>query len=287
MNKALVVILSVLALTACGKTIKKYESPVGYDFNAPIKSEMKDALHEISGNVFYPGSAETIYAIQDEDGKLYFWKNGQPQTLQHLTFGDHGDYEDLGLTKTQVVVMRSDGVLFIFPFAEVQAGEIKSVKKWKDLLPEGEYESLYVDANNGKMIILCKNCSVDKHNTSTVSGYELQLNEDGSPVLKGKFNINTAGIRKFKPTWEGPLKPSALTYNSRTNEWFILASVNKLLVVTDQNWNIKQVIALNSTLFPQPEGISFDIDNNLYISNEAGSTPKGTVLKFPYKPSRE
>jgi hypothetical protein len=285
MNRPLVMLMSAMALTACGKTVKKTESPAGYDFSAPVKYEMKKSLEEISGIAFYPGSAATMFAIQDEDGKLYYWNNGDPQSLQHLTFGEHGDYEDLGISKNTLVVMRSDGVLFTMPVAEVKAGELKNVKKWKDLIPEGEYESLFVDANSEKMFILCKNCSVDKKNGNSVSGFELQMNADGSPVLKNKFVINTEGIKKFKPTWQGPLKPSALTYNSKTNEWFMLASVNKMLIVTDQEWNIKQVVSLNSSLFPQPEGITFDIDNNLYISNEAGNTPKGTVLKFSYKPS--
>src|ERR1700748_871753 len=253
MNRPLVFLFCAMALTACGKTVKKTESPAGYDFNAPVKYEMKKSLEEISGIAFYPGSAATMLAIQDEDGKLYYWNNGDPQSLQHLTFGEHGDYEDLGISKNTVVVMRSDGVLFTMSLAEVKAGELKSVQKWKDLIPDGEYESLFVDANNEKMIILCKNCSVDKKNGSSVSGFELQLNADGSPVLKNKFAINTEGIKKFKPAWQGPLKPSALTYNNRTNEWFILASVNKMLLVTDSNWNIKQVVSLSSSLFPQPE----------------------------------
>jgi hypothetical protein len=285
--KLIAVVFSAIALSACAQTKEKTESPAGYDFNAPVKYEMKTSLDEISGISFFPGSAAVMYAIQDEDGKLFYWNNGDPKSVEHLTFGEHGDYEDVAITKTTAVVLRSDGVLFTMPMSEVKAGELKDVKKWKDLIPEGEYESMYVDGNNGKMIILCKNCSVDKKNASAISGFELQINEDGTPVLTNKFSINTEGIKKFKPNWVAPLKPSAVTYNSKTNEWFILASVNKLLVVTDQNWNIKQAVSLNSSIFPQPEGITFDIDNNLYISNEAGNTPKGTVLKFSYKPSSE
>ncbi len=48
-----------------------------------------------------------------------------------------------------------------------------------------------------------------------------------------------------------------------------------MLVVTDTAWNIKQVYTLDPALFNQPEGITFDIDNNLYISNEGGNTKIG------------
>lgn len=287
MNKIFLIIGCTLAITACSKTEKKYESPKGYDFNAPVKYEMKSELKEISGIAFYPGLAQKLYAIQDEDGKLFYWKVSEPESLQQLDFGKPGDYEDVGMTKNHVIVLRSDGTLFIFPFAEVSAGAITTVKKWKDIVPAGEYESLYVDGNNGKMIILCKNCSVDKGNSSAVSGYELQLEEDGTPVFKNNFTLNTSKVKELNPTSKRIIKPSAVTYNSKTNEWFIVASVNKMLLIADQNWNIKQTVILNPSLFPQPEGISFDIDNNLYISNEAGKTSKGTVLKFPFKPSRE
>ena len=284
MNKIFALVCSAIALTACGKNNKKTESPVGYDFSAPVRYEMKSSLDEISGIAFYPGDASTMYAIQDEDGKLFYWNNGDPKSVQHVVFGGHGDYEDVAVTKTTVVVLRSDGTLFTFPISEVKSGELKNVQQWKNLIPPDEYESLYIDANTGKMIILCKNCLVDRKQPLSLTGYELQLGADGMPVYKGKFVLNTTSVKDLKPKWGGPLKASALTFNSKTNEWYIVASVNKLLLVTDQNWNVKEAVTLPIDMFPQPEGVAFDVDNNLYISNEAGSTPKGTVLKFPYKP---
>jgi len=277
----------VLALTACAQPGRKYQSPAGYDFNAPVTYKMKKSLKEISGIAFYPGLAQKLYAIQDEDGTLFWWDVNNPKELQSLDFGKRGDYEDIGMTRTHVIVLRSDGTLFIFPFAAIASGSLQSVKEWKGLVPEGEYESLYVDGNSGKMIILCKNCEADKGNASAVSGYELQLDASGTPVLGRRFAVNTTGISKLYPKFKAPLKPSALTFNDSTKEWFILASVNKLLIITDQNWNIKQTVPLHHSLFPQPEGITFDIDQNLYISNEAGNTSEGTVLKFSPKAARE
>lgn len=78
-------------------------------------------------------------------------------------------------------------------------------------------------------------------------------------------------------------RPSALAKNPKTNEWYILSSTNKLLVVADANWKVKTVYPLDLSLFLQPEGIAFDNQNNLYISNEGDKTSKGTVLKFNYK----
>lgn len=287
MNKLFAILLSSLTVTACSQTSKQNESPAGYDFNVPQQYEMQPELKEISGNTFSPDDSKTIYAIQDEDGKLFYWNVDHPDQVTKIDFGKHGDYEDLAITKDYVIVLRSDGTLLTFPFTEVKSGTLNSVKEWKDLIPKGEYESLYFDRNSEKLIILCKNCEADRGKNAGVSGYELQLKEDGSPVFVSNFTINTDNIKSAKAKSKGKIRPSALAFNNSTKEWFILASVNHLLIVADERWNIKQTVTLNQSLFPQPEGISFDIDNNLYISNEAGNTNNGTVLKFSYKKPRE
>jgi uncharacterized protein YjiK len=56
--------------------------------------------------------------------------------------------------------------------------------------------------------------------------------------------------------------------------------VNKLLVVTDRNWKAKEVCQLDGNTFNQPEGIAFDKDGNLFISNEGDDLSQGNILKF-------
>ncbi len=282
MNKVLTILLILTAFSACSSKEKSVESPAGYDFSQPIVYEMPEALAEISGIAFYPGRKDLAYAIQDEEGFLFSWKNGNPKELKQVPFGNNGDYEDLGFTKEYAVVLRSNGALIIFPFEEISTGKIQSAKEWKDLIPKGEYESLYVDAEQDDIYILCKNCSEDKRSTA-ISGYILHLGKDGVPALKSTYKINTQDIKASGSGKKAKLRPSALTWNKQTKEWFVLSSINKLLIIVDETWKVKQAITLNPSQFPQPEGISFDIDNNLYISNEAGNTATGTVLMFPYK----
>lgn len=282
MNRILTAALCLITFSACSKGEKNVQSPTGYDFSKPVKYKMPEQLAEISGIAFYPGRKDSLYAIQDEDGKLFYWKNGHPESTGESRFGKHGDYEDLGITKNYTVILRSDGTLFIFPFGESRTDDVSSVKEWKDLLPGGEYEGLYADAEQNDVYILCKNCGADKK-ASSLSGYILHLDEQGQPALKGNFKVPTGNTTLLSAEQQKRLRPSALTYNKQTKEWYILSSVHKILIIADTAWNIKQVVALHSTLFPQPEGISFDIDNNLYISNEAGSTAAGTVLQFLYK----
>ena len=111
----------------------------------------------------------------------------------------------------------------------------------------------------------------------------MQLQNDGTVKSAGGFSINTKTIgEQLTGKKKGAFRPSALAKNVNTNEWYILSSVNKVLVVTDASWKIKNVYPLNPKLFNQPEGIAFDDHNNLYISNEGDLVTAGNVLKFNY-----
>ena len=56
-----------------------------------------------------------------------------------------------------------------------------------------------------------------------------------------------------------------------------------MLVITDEKWKVKAVYPLNPSIFPQPEGIAFDLRHNLYISNERSQTPAATILAFDFQ----
>ena len=49
---------------------KAAKSLQGYDLAAPVKYKLPLSLTEISGLTFYKGDPKTVYANQDEDGKL-------------------------------------------------------------------------------------------------------------------------------------------------------------------------------------------------------------------------
>lgn len=255
-------------------------SPKGYDLDKPVKYNMPGELLEISGITFNNGKSDSLYAEQDEDGKVFYLKLGDKQ-VNYSKFGKKGDYEDIAICHNQVIMLRSDGVLFTFPFNQVRSKEIATAQKLEDLLPAGEYEGMYADEKSGLLYILCKHCADDR-TTKSSSGYILALQSDGTLKQNGGFSVDVKSIEKIVEKKRISFHPSALTKNSNTNEWYILSSVNKMLVVADANWSVKAVYPLNASMFNQPEGITFDAQHNLYISNEGSKTSEGNVLKFNF-----
>jgi len=277
-EKIILALFVLLTLGACAQKKDAFRSPDGYDLSRPVRYPMPEVLKEISGIDFHEGDPGTLYAEQDEEGKVFMVRLGDKK-VTHVKFAGKGDYEDIALVGTYVVVLRSDGVLYDFPFSELRAGEIASTRKWEDLLPKGEYESLYGDPATGSLFLLTKDSREDSK-THSVSGYELSLSGDGKITMTRGFRFQTAKLKGYSGMHHKDFRCSALAKDPHTGQWFILSSINKMVVVTDSLFHVREVCPLDPALFVQPEGIAFDRNGALYISNEGNKTTPGTVLKF-------
>ena len=275
-NKIIGVILFIISVFGCAQVDKEQDAIRDYHLGAPEKFLMPESLLEVSGITFYKGNSDTVYGIQDEQGRLFRLAWGEKKQY-NAKFGKQGDYEDLALVNEQVFILKSNGTFFSFPFADAIYEEVDSVKELKGLLPKGEYEGMYGDESNGRIYVICKNCK-DDNSKDLVSGYIIQVGD--SVYSAGEFKIDVDQIKSFTGKVKRGFRPSALAKNPVTAEWFIVSSVNKLLVVTDSAWKIKEACFLNGNMFNQPEGITFDKAGNLYISNEGDDLSQGNILKF-------
>jgi hypothetical protein len=279
-KKAVTILLTVFSALlfspGCKTGKKKAVLLNGYDLSAPEKFILPESLLEISGIAFHQGNSDTVYAIQDEEGKVFrlAWAI---KKQQHSKFGKSGDYEDVSIINEMLYVLKSNGTIYSFPFIQAAFDKPAAVQEWKQLLPEGEYEGMYGAEADSMLYIICKSCPGDDDTKSTTV-FKFKTGDSLKPA--GNFRIDfdkvdIAGI-KIKKDY----KPSALAQHPRTHEWFILSAVNNLLLVADSAWKIKEGSTLKADIFPQPEGIAFDKEGNLFISNEGGDISSGNILKF-------
>ena len=249
-----------------------------YNLDAPEQYNMPSRLFEISGITFLNGDPKKLYAIQDEDGDLFQLALGD-KSAQSTRFGTNGDYEDLAILKNEVIILKSNGELFSFPIDEAGKKEASNVVKTKDLVPKAEYEGLAADEKTGLVYLLSKDSKANSKDKETTI-YAFKYEAGGKFTAAGEFSLSYKDISKISGEDKLKFRPSALTKNQSTGEWYILSSMNKLLLVTDAEFKIKASYPLKGKNFNQPEGIAFDRDQNLYISNEGGTLSAGNVLMF-------
>ena len=269
---------------SCGQVQRnaamKYTSPVGYELNKPEVFKMDNALEEISGITFLHGNPDTIFAQQDEKGRLFFFALGDKKP-KHTRFGKDGDYEDIAMLGDEVVMLRSDGSLYRFPVGERHSKQVESTT-WHKPFPKGEYESLATRTDDNLLYILCKECEVDRKKPTT-TGYGFRLKKGGEVQEEQRFTISHSQIEQHASLKGKSFRPSAMAWNPYTDEWYVISSINKLLVVLDSAWQVKEAHRLDPKLYRQPEGLAFDNNRTLYIASERGNTgDRGTIYKFSF-----
>ncbi len=282
------IIIGILWLLVLGGSCQsKSDEPFitqGYDLGNPEKIFMPDILLEVSGISFYPGSDDSIWAVQDERGLVFQLKQGEKK-YRDFRFAKDGDYEDLSFLNHHLYVLRSDGHIFHIPSAPGGSLLVDSTREWSDLLPEAEYEGLYGDSLSQSLYAMTKVNGSRKSEKGT-SIYKLNLIEDGRLEKSDRFTVSNDTINSIlgKKMKSGRFQPSGLARHPVTGDWYLISSVNKLLIVANSNFEIESVWPLLPSRFRQPEGIAFDLLGNMYISNEGDEVSSGNVLKFEYHP---
>ncbi len=263
----------VLLIVACSDKKSKLKSPEGYDLNKPEIINLSKKIDQVSG-IVYSAADNSLYAIDDDNGDLYNITLTPKPEVQKWKFGKKNDYEDLAFADSAFYILESSGRLFKFPFGF----PITDVKEYKlELSGFNEFETLYYDSSSQRLILLCKECEEDKK--KSVSAYAFDIRSDSfvsTPVLE----LKRKELEKTLDDKVSRLKASAGAVDPITGNIFIISSINKLLIVADKQYRVKEAYELNRSTFGQPEGICFAPDGTLFISNEASGDNKADILIF-------
>jgi DNA-binding beta-propeller fold protein YncE len=235
-------------------------------------------MQEISGIQLFPDE-HNIYAINDEQGKIFVIDLNTNKPYPTSKFDRSGDYEDLVHTPKGWIVLKSNGTLYLVHDIltdSVTSTEYPFLKGGKQ-----EFESIYPDAASNSLMIVCKQCEEDKGQRAT-SVYRFNLGTMQYDTVPA-YRIDVKEIAKAADSDMKNFRPSAAAVHPIEKRVYMVDAINNLLVITDMSGKVQEAHHLKGRLYEQPEGISFAPNGDMYISNEAGDGI-ADILKFAYKP---
>lgn len=274
-NTGILLYLTLCVLIfSCKRANKHFNSPVNYNLNRPYIIKLPSELDDISGLCYYRKD-NSLFLESDEKGCLYKMLLKKPTDIRKWKFSHKKDYEDIVLVDSTFYVLNSNGGIIALNFLN------DSISMHEYTFPEKgsyEFESLYYDDKLKKLVMICKDCDLDKTGvTSTYTFDPQQLNYGSS------FTMDTRKITDVTGPHAGKFKPSAAAINPITKDLYIVSSVNRALIIANRGGGIKEIYPLNPALYNQPEGITFSPSGDMFISNEAGKLDPANIYYFQYK----
>lgn len=267
-------ILSAIASFQCTSNQGSYPGPPGYNMDKAYRLKLPLELDEISGLAYYARDT-SVFAINDERGLLYKLGLGTNRNITRWKFSPGEDFEDLVLLDSSFYVLQSDGTLIKIVFQAGQAvPEIIPFQYGKD----NEFEILYYDDQKKKLILICKDCESDKKKSLTTFSFDPVTRKFSDSSFSINVDLIAASINEKKIRF----KPSAAAINPVDSLLYIVSAINKLLVVTDRDGNFKKAYPINSSLFKQPEGLTFTPSGSMIFSNEAADVGVADILIFSF-----
>jgi uncharacterized protein YjiK len=282
-------------------TSKQVERAIfAYDLSHPTeKYKMPGSLTEISGINVYRKSK--LVCVQDESGKVFIYDLKKGDVKQAILFGKKGDYEAIANVNDTIYVLSSNGNLHqIIAF---DSPEQHTVVFNTSLNKGNNTEGLCYDSLSRRLLIACKNDpGQNLKGVRAVYAFDLRTMQ---LVEKPVFTIQLEALKKFlvdndkeklitdeirdlfdPEKGDVTFQPSEIAIHPLTNDFYMISTVGKLLVVLDHSGQIKFIKALDASLFKQPEGLCFHRDGTMFISDE-GRKGNGNILEFKYHPNAQ
>jgi hypothetical protein len=244
------------------------------------KWEMPDELYEISSNAFI--DADRVACIQDADGIIYTYNLKTRKIESRLKFAGPGDFEALSVVGNTFYALRSDGHLY-----EVQPGTSgkPSVNEYDlPLKAANETEPMFYDQPNNRLLVGVKEQDPQSDDYKGVYSFDLATKTmklkpvmtipSEHEVTRSDADGNTKSKKKLRP-----IKPSEIALDPRSGDLYVLNGPHAEFLILDKSGALKQVIQLDKSIFPQPEGMCFSASGELYISSEGAKKGAGVIAK--------
>lgn len=293
-SRTIVFALFIVTSLNCKNALTGSKERIGYDLENPTRIlKLPPILREISGITLLDST--TIACVQDENGILFLYDISGNKIKKQISFYENGDYEGICSVDSLLFVLRSDGALF-----EVEGyryGKPKVIRHATEMSGSNN-EGLCYDKEHNRLLIARKNrVAKEKEFRNKRVVYEFDLKRrllNANPVFE--FDVDSIkkmaeedhlGLpKKNKKKNQAPepfirFASSEIAIHPITKKIVLLSSADHLLFIIDQNGKVEHIEKLNPILFRKPEGIAFQQNGDMLISNE-GKEKNSTLLGFKY-----
>lgn len=233
---------------------------------------LPEVLLEVSGIDWL--DAERFLCVQDEKGKIFVYNIRLNTIEKEISFGPKGDYEGIAIVDSSVYVLDAAGL--IYEIGNFQTGT-PLVKSYPTTLKKKmDCESLTYDRANKRLLVAVK---ADSPGMKAKPIYAFDL-ASKKILPKPAYQINLADPIFSAETDEKKkgIRPSDIAIHPSTGDLYILEGTHPQLLIMSQTGQMKGLINLKKSVFPQPEGLCFDSKGELFISNE-GDKDEGNILQ--------
>jgi len=283
------------------------ELPLFHDFHIKYKLEepndsfeLPDKLKEISA-LSFDDQFQKLYVVQDENGLVFIIDKKTGEVEQEIEFHKDGDYEGIEVVGEVVYIVKSTGTVYELKNFGKEDQEMEKYNLF--LSRENDVEGLCFDPLKNKLLMACKGVPATGEsfevirNKKVVYGFDIDTKEiDSIPM----YNIQLDGIEKclhssttIKDTEklhahfvseeeELNFSPSGIAIHPQTKNVYVLSSAGKTMIVLNPTGEVIYIERLNKEIHRQPEGIAFDQDGTLYISNEGNKKSPAKIYRFDY-----
>lgn len=269
-------------VSSCGLREKRFDgeyiSPAQYDFSSPEKLILPQRLDEISGLTISP--EDRFWVIEDESSVVFELQWPSKDIIRHSKFAKNMDVEEVLWTGKDLFALKSNGD--IYEIKDIFSDSVRSNVYDFPYSGKRDLETLGV-FDEHHLILYCKKCKMDEDNEASA----FLFNTDTKTYSKAKdFKLKEKPMRKLldeKDQFKLTIKPSAMSLHPIEDKFYILSSVGKWLLIMSRKGELEHLYRLDPKLFKQAEGMAFNSQGDLFISNEAAGG-NANILKFSYRP---
>lgn len=300
-NNRLLTIIMIAALgwgqAGCQRTYTPYP-PFPYDLSSPAATwRLAPELVEISG-ITSPINSRHLVAVQDEGGVLYYINKSNGQLTDSLLFAGKGDFEAITSVHDTLYVAKSNGSIYMIPPGQRDTAHIvvRLSRAWEH---DYDIEGLAYDAEKRRLLMVAKaQPHAERSDERDIFAYSLPDNfllpEAVATIRRQAFNDyfsqcgDCTGLEKLRARYSNPLEafpfnPSEIAIHPISKLWYISAANGNLLIIMQADGKILNMHRLSKEIHWQPEGLWFDSNGDLYISNEGDEERPASMSLFKYR----